>query len=295
MLQGPPRQRHPSRRIWPSCAVQIHRQLLHCELRLVCWAAERGACRTLTTSGPGVQGAVPRESLQCHDSHTRRCTGTAVGACMHDEWQPQSQRSTKQHPYWPAGGPFTFPASVTVTSIFGDTVTDTINTNAPQGAVMGTVQFPLNAAYATVGEAAPESSSPAETEAVRGTTEPSVTAPPATEPAATEPPPTQGPGTEPPATQLPAAEPSLPPATTAAAATSSAPVAATTLGPATEVPSASAATPVPFAEAAANAATSSSAAAGVPPIPAAPGVAATPAQVRGSSTHSKQYLSHAIP
>lgn len=54
--------------------------------------------------------------------------------------------------YWIAdSGTYTFPTTVSITSIFGDTVTDTVNVASPTGAVMGKAQFPLNAAYETVG------------------------------------------------------------------------------------------------------------------------------------------------
>lgn len=54
--------------------------------------------------------------------------------------------------YWIAdSGTYTFPAAVSITSIFGDTVTDTVNVASPVGAVLGKAQFPLNAAYETVG------------------------------------------------------------------------------------------------------------------------------------------------
>lgn len=54
--------------------------------------------------------------------------------------------------YWIVdSGTYTFPAALTITSIFGDTVTDTVNVASPTGAVIGKAQFPLNAAYETVG------------------------------------------------------------------------------------------------------------------------------------------------
>ena len=54
--------------------------------------------------------------------------------------------------YWIAdSGTYTFPAAVSITSVFGDTVTDTVNVASPTGAVAGTAQFPLSAAYETVG------------------------------------------------------------------------------------------------------------------------------------------------
>lgn len=54
--------------------------------------------------------------------------------------------------YWLAtSGPYTFPAAVSLTSVFGDIVTDTVNVASPTGAVAGKAQFPLNSAYETVG------------------------------------------------------------------------------------------------------------------------------------------------
>ena len=56
--------------------------------------------------------------------------------------------------YWilTSGGPFTFPASVTVTSIFGDVVTDTVP-DGPVGTFVGGAQFPLSSAYPQIGGA----------------------------------------------------------------------------------------------------------------------------------------------
>ena len=51
-----------------------------------------------------------------------------------------------------SGGPFSFPASVTITSIFGDTVTDTVPAG-PVGTFIGGAQFPLNSQYTSVGGA----------------------------------------------------------------------------------------------------------------------------------------------
>lgn len=54
--------------------------------------------------------------------------------------------------YWIAdSGTYTFPAAVSITSVFGDTVTDTVNVASPTGAVTGKAQFPLSAAYEVVG------------------------------------------------------------------------------------------------------------------------------------------------
>lgn len=56
--------------------------------------------------------------------------------------------------YWllESGGPFSFPASVTVQSIFGDMVTDTVP-GGPVGTFAGGAQFPLSAQYPTIGSA----------------------------------------------------------------------------------------------------------------------------------------------
>ena len=54
--------------------------------------------------------------------------------------------------YWLAdSSTYTFPTSVQVTSVLGDTVTDTVNVASPSGAVVGAVQFPLSSTYETVG------------------------------------------------------------------------------------------------------------------------------------------------
>ena len=54
--------------------------------------------------------------------------------------------------YWLAtSGPYSFPTSVQVTSVLGDTVTDVVNVASPAGAVVGGAQFPLSAAYGVVG------------------------------------------------------------------------------------------------------------------------------------------------
>ena len=54
--------------------------------------------------------------------------------------------------YWLAtDGPYTFPTSVQITSVLGDSVTDVVNVASPTGAVVGAVQFPLSAAYGVVG------------------------------------------------------------------------------------------------------------------------------------------------
>ena len=54
--------------------------------------------------------------------------------------------------YWLAtDGPYSFPTSVQITSILGDTVSDVVNVALPQGAVVGAAQFPLSAAYGVVG------------------------------------------------------------------------------------------------------------------------------------------------
>ena len=63
----------------------------------------------------------------------------------------QSMSKTTDN-YWLAtSGPYTFPFSVQITSILGDMVTDVVNVAAPSGAVVGAAQFPLSAAYETVG------------------------------------------------------------------------------------------------------------------------------------------------
>ncbi len=54
--------------------------------------------------------------------------------------------------YWLAdSSTYTFPASVQVTSVLGDTVTDAVNVASPSGAVVGAAQFPLSSSYGVVG------------------------------------------------------------------------------------------------------------------------------------------------
>lgn len=54
--------------------------------------------------------------------------------------------------YWLAdSSTYTFPTSVQVTSVLGDTVTDIVNVASPSGAVVGTAQFPLSSSYDVVG------------------------------------------------------------------------------------------------------------------------------------------------
>ncbi|DBB16260.1 TPA: hypothetical protein ACH3X3_014579 [Trebouxia sp. C0006] len=68
--------------------------------------------------------------------------------------------------YWLAdSSTYTFPTSVQVTSVLGDTVTDIVNVASPSGAVVGTAQFPLSSSYDVVGGAStttsPATTSPA--------------------------------------------------------------------------------------------------------------------------------------
>ena len=57
--------------------------------------------------------------------------------------------------YWllDGGGPFSFPASVSITSIFGATVQDTVP-DGPVGTFLGGAQFPVDSRFGTVGSGA---------------------------------------------------------------------------------------------------------------------------------------------
>ena len=54
--------------------------------------------------------------------------------------------------YWlvSGDGPYTFPAPVTITSIFGAAIQDTVP-NGPVGTFLGGAQFPVDPRFATVG------------------------------------------------------------------------------------------------------------------------------------------------
>ena len=54
--------------------------------------------------------------------------------------------------YWLAdSSTYTFPTSLQLTSVLGDTVTDIVNVASPTGAVVGAAQFPLSSSYDVVG------------------------------------------------------------------------------------------------------------------------------------------------
>ena len=109
-----------------------------------------------------------------------------------------------------SGLPVGFPTQVKVTSIFGDTVQDTINVQSVTGPpVTGAAQFPLNPAYSTVGSPASGTSNATST-----TSSPSISPPSRSSPApSTRPspiPPTASPSlnTPPPASTTPTTTPS---------------------------------------------------------------------------------------
>ena len=75
---------------------------------------------------------------------------------MNQNGQDMTMTKTSDN-YWllqsGGGSPFSFPASVTITSIFGASVTDTVP-NGPVGTFIGGAQFPLDARFGTVGSGA---------------------------------------------------------------------------------------------------------------------------------------------
>ena len=78
-----------------------------------------------------------------------RVPASAVNIQVDGEYQAMIKTTDN---YWLAtSGPYTFPTSVQVTSVLGDTVTDVVNVASPSGAVLGGAQFPLSAAYGVVG------------------------------------------------------------------------------------------------------------------------------------------------
>ena len=78
-----------------------------------------------------------------------RVPASAVNIQVDGEYQAMTKTTDN---YWLAtSGPYTFPTSVQVTSVLGDTVTDVVNVASPSGAVVGGAQFPLSAAYGVVG------------------------------------------------------------------------------------------------------------------------------------------------
>ncbi|KAL3142617.1 hypothetical protein ABBQ38_002930 [Trebouxia sp. C0009 RCD-2024] len=77
-----------------------------------------------------------------------RVPASAVNIQVNGEYQAMTKSTDN---YWLAtSGPYSFPTSVQVTSVLGDTVTDVVNVAAPLGAVVGGAQFPLSAAYEVV-------------------------------------------------------------------------------------------------------------------------------------------------
>lgn len=108
-----------------------------------------------------------------------------------------------------SGLPVGFPTQVKVTSIFGDTVQDTINVQSVTGPpVTGTAQFPLNPAYSTVGSPASGTSNTTSTSSSPSVSPPSRPSPaPSTRPLI---PPTTSPSlsTPPPASTTPTTTPS---------------------------------------------------------------------------------------
>ncbi|KAL0033434.1 hypothetical protein WJX77_009283 [Trebouxia sp. C0004] len=177
--------------------------------------------------------------------------------------------------YWLAdSSAYTFPASVQVTSVLGDTVTDVVNVASPSGAVVGAAQFPLSSSYDVVGGAAattsPASSPTATPETV---TSPTSTAELTTEPTAAA---TTSPIAEPTtaATKAPTAEPTAEPATAATKAPTAEPTAAATTAPTAE-PTA-AATTAPTAEPTAAATTAPTAEPSATPTPTAESVSTIP-------------------
>ena len=120
-----------------------------------------------------------------------------------------------------SGLPVGFPTQVKVTSIFGDTVQDTINVQSVTGPpVTGTAQFPLNPAYSTVGSPVSGTSNSTSTSSTPSTSPPSrpTQAPPLS--SSSTPPPTTLPSLNTPPTTTsatPSTSPTTPSSTPSAA------------------------------------------------------------------------------
>ena len=86
---------------------------------------------------------------KCVSTCTCRVPAAAVSIEVDGVYQAMSKTVDN---YWLADtSSYTFPASVQVTSVLGDTVTDVVNVASPSGAVVGAAQFPLSSSYDVVG------------------------------------------------------------------------------------------------------------------------------------------------
>lgn len=114
-----------------------------------------------------------------------------------------------------SGLPVGFPTQVKVTSIFGDTVQDTINVQSVTGPpVTGAAQFPLNPAYSTVGSPASGTSNATSTTSSPSVSPPSRPSPaPSTRPSPIPPARSQSSNTPPPASTTPITTPTTTPST----------------------------------------------------------------------------------
>jgi len=86
---------------------------------------------------------------KCISTLTYRVPAAAVSIEVDGVYQAMTKTVDN---YWLAdSSTYTFPTSVQVTSVLGDTVTDIVNVASPSGAVVGTAQFPLSSSYDVVG------------------------------------------------------------------------------------------------------------------------------------------------
>ncbi len=86
---------------------------------------------------------------KCISTFTCRVPAAAVSIEVDGVYQAMTKTVDN---YWLAdSSSYTFPTSVQVTSVLGDTVTDVVNVASPSGAVVGAAQFPLSSSYDVVG------------------------------------------------------------------------------------------------------------------------------------------------
>ena len=86
---------------------------------------------------------------KCISIHTCRVPASAVSIEVDGVYQAMTKTVDN---YWLADSrTYTFPTSVQVTSVLGDTVADVVNVASPSGAVVGGAQFPLSSSYDVVG------------------------------------------------------------------------------------------------------------------------------------------------
>ena len=81
--------------------------------------------------------------------HACRVPASAVSILVDGTYQAMTKTVDD---YWLADtSTYTFPTSVQLISVLGDTVTDVVNVASPSGAVVGAAQFPLSSSYEVVG------------------------------------------------------------------------------------------------------------------------------------------------